>query len=42
MSRPALMIDGDGDERLVSVENNALGSAGMDIDVYKQRLDLNS
>ena len=42
MSSPTLMIDGDGDERLVSVKKNALGNAGMDIEVYKQRLDLNS
>ena len=35
---PALMIDGDGDERLVSTEKNALGNTGMDIEVYKQRL----
>ena len=42
MSSPTLMIDGDGDERLVSTEKNALGNAGMDIEVYKQRLDLNS
>ena len=34
------MIDGDGDERLVSIEKNALGNAGMDIEVYKQRLTL--
>ena len=32
------MIDGDGDERLVFTEKNALGNAGMDIEVYKQRL----
>ena len=38
MSRPALMIDEDGDERLVSIKDNALGNAGMDIEVYKQRL----
>ena len=38
MSRPALVIDGDGDERLVSIEKNALGNTGMDIEVYKQRL----
>jgi hypothetical protein len=42
MSRPALVIDGDGDERLESIKKNALGNAGMDIEVYKQRLDLNS
>ena len=32
------VIDGAGDERLVSIEKNALGNAGMDIEVYKQRL----
>ena len=42
MSHPAPMIDGDGDERLVSIEKNALDNTGMDIEVYKQRLDLNS
>ena len=26
MSRPALVIDGDGEERLVSTEKNALGN----------------